>query len=287
MDSQRVRTLGRSVARTHFPWLAEAPDVGSETRRCRRCGETKELSEFDLRTDSGTRRWMCRECRRMYQRERLARAAPPRERPVRLRSSGAGEFTCTRCGVTKPASEFLRSTAVETDSNHGAGSASPRSTHGITGRTTSGSERGSRPAHWPAARICEAALSSTSSFILASTAMSGTSWSWSSITSERRSVMYRRLPTEAGPGSSSKLRSASARSAAPIAIDARRTRGARAGTLLTSASTSRRSIGRTLQRSCSCRASLSSASADAVASRSRSSSSPSDPSVGRRGSLAV
>lgn len=86
--------------------MGELYDIGSSTRLCRQCGATRDLSRFDFRADSGTRRWTCQDCRRTYQRARHERAAPRKERPVRRRSAGAQEFTCTRCGLAKGVSDF-------------------------------------------------------------------------------------------------------------------------------------------------------------------------------------
>lgn len=75
-------------------------------RRCRKCGETKPLSEFDVRADTGKPRATCKACRRGSQNARNARLRPPREpRPPRLASS-TELLECTRCGERKTAAEF-------------------------------------------------------------------------------------------------------------------------------------------------------------------------------------
>ena len=68
-------------------------------RTCRSCGEAKPLDQFDLRADTGNRRSVCKDCRRMRQRRPSAAfsfAADP----------NAGLKACTRCGEVKPLAEF-------------------------------------------------------------------------------------------------------------------------------------------------------------------------------------
>jgi len=71
-------------------------------RTCRRCGETKSLTEFDLRADTGKYRTECKACRREYQR----RASPG---PRAIYVIGTDEqLLCRVCGVRKPWTEFPR-----------------------------------------------------------------------------------------------------------------------------------------------------------------------------------
>lgn len=75
-------------------------------RTCKRCGETKPLAEFDVRADTGRHRWMCRACRRAYQRARCERSEDT-SRSSRI--AALREFyPCRRCGQMKSADEFPR-----------------------------------------------------------------------------------------------------------------------------------------------------------------------------------
>lgn len=74
-------------------------------QRCRSCGETKPIDEFDIRSDTGRRKTQCKDCRRTEQRERWRRVHPPRARVAR-RLGVCDTFVCTRCGQRKPASDF-------------------------------------------------------------------------------------------------------------------------------------------------------------------------------------
>ena len=78
------------------------------TQRCRTCGETKPLSEFDVRADTRTYKTQCKACRRAYQNARNERLSPPKpEQPKRVASANE-PLQCTRCGELKPASGFPR-----------------------------------------------------------------------------------------------------------------------------------------------------------------------------------
>lgn len=75
-------------------------------RMCRKCGETKALEEFDVRSDTGRHRWMCRRCRRSCQRARWE-CSENTSRSRRI--VGLCElYSCRRCGEMKSADEFPR-----------------------------------------------------------------------------------------------------------------------------------------------------------------------------------
>ena len=77
----------------------------SSMHTCRACGETKPLSEFDLRADSGKPRSVCKSCRRGKQ-----RVPPESRRPRRTRWLVGTEalLPCRSCGEFKPWTEFPR-----------------------------------------------------------------------------------------------------------------------------------------------------------------------------------
>ena len=83
-----------------------SPSTEQATRTCRRCGETKALDQFDVRADYARPRWVCRGCRRAYQRRRYAGSHPATHGARRRRSAGAATFICSRCRITRPVSEF-------------------------------------------------------------------------------------------------------------------------------------------------------------------------------------
>ena len=73
-------------------------------RTCRKCGETKPITEFDFRADTMKYRTSCKACRRKYQ---TAPSVPltPRARWF----VGTTELLpCHRCGIAKPWTEFPR-----------------------------------------------------------------------------------------------------------------------------------------------------------------------------------
>lgn len=75
------------------------------TQTCRTCRETKPVSEFDLRADTGRQRTVCKECRRRYQNDRSRRVASLSPRMCRV--VGSSEvYRCLKCGEIKPAAEF-------------------------------------------------------------------------------------------------------------------------------------------------------------------------------------
>jgi hypothetical protein len=79
--------------------------VAIEAQTCRTCGETKPITEFDIRADTGKRRTRCKACRRAYQLARYLDSAPPSTRRSRL--IGAQElFRCGKCRELKPADAF-------------------------------------------------------------------------------------------------------------------------------------------------------------------------------------
>ena len=74
------------------------------TQICRRCQLMKPITEFDLRSDTGKRRGVCKACRRVSQRLPLD---APRRRTAWL--VGATELLpCRKCGELKPWTEFPR-----------------------------------------------------------------------------------------------------------------------------------------------------------------------------------
>lgn len=72
-------------------------------QRCRTCEESKAVSEFDVRSDTGKRKTQCKACRRTYQRQRWQCSAV--ERSTRIWDPSAS-FVCTRCTQVKAASDF-------------------------------------------------------------------------------------------------------------------------------------------------------------------------------------
>ena len=73
-------------------------------RTCRKCGEIKPLSEFDIRADTGRHRTECKACRRVRQ-----RLPVDVSRRRSLRIVGTSELLlCRKCGEMKPATEFPR-----------------------------------------------------------------------------------------------------------------------------------------------------------------------------------
>ena len=82
-------------------------DQITEARQtCRTCHETKPLTAFDVRTDTGKPATRCRDCRRDYQRQWLRGQRPPSNRSLPRRLGGADMFRCSRCGELKLATEF-------------------------------------------------------------------------------------------------------------------------------------------------------------------------------------
>lgn len=80
----------------------EGIDVPMKT--CRKCGETKAVTEFDIRADTGKPRANCKDCRRKYQKERWQCST---DRSTSNRIIGARElYPCRKCGKLKFASEF-------------------------------------------------------------------------------------------------------------------------------------------------------------------------------------
>jgi deoxycytidylate deaminase len=78
-----------------------------ETQTCRTCGETKPITEFDTRADTGKRKTQCKDCRRKYQNERNGRLHQRQPKPARV--AGTSELlVCTRCHELKPADAFPR-----------------------------------------------------------------------------------------------------------------------------------------------------------------------------------
>lgn len=76
-------------------------------QKCRTCGETKPLAEFDIRADTGKRKTQCKGCRRAYQNQRNSPLDPDKPRAARV--VGTTELlTCTRCGEMKPSEAFPR-----------------------------------------------------------------------------------------------------------------------------------------------------------------------------------
>jgi hypothetical protein len=73
-------------------------------RTCPKCGETKPLSEFELRADTGTYRGECKACRRHSRRRRLT----PSERHLKWVVGNPDLLRCGRCGVLKAWTEFPR-----------------------------------------------------------------------------------------------------------------------------------------------------------------------------------
>ena len=73
-------------------------------RTCRKCGETKPLSEFDVRADNGVRRGVCKDCRRRAQ--RITR--PGRVPKTRYVVGAAELLRCRKCLAMKPWTEFPR-----------------------------------------------------------------------------------------------------------------------------------------------------------------------------------
>ena len=69
---------------------------------CRRCQVSRPISEFDLRSDTGKRRGVCKSCRRTAQRL-------PLDAPRRLTTFLVGStdlLQCRKCGESKPWTEF-------------------------------------------------------------------------------------------------------------------------------------------------------------------------------------
>lgn len=119
----------------HQPELEIPKPDTPESRACSKCGETRPIDEFALRTDQpGKRRGVCRECRNARQRA-LPRTdevkAKARDRATAYRQTDAYKESrpeirrrhlekrkaegptiaresklCLRCGETKPAAEF-------------------------------------------------------------------------------------------------------------------------------------------------------------------------------------
>ena len=85
--------------------MEDAPLVATIT--CRTCRETKPVTEFDRRNDSGQRHRLCKACRRTYQRQRLQCLNPPAPRSQRIVGS-SDVFRCTRCERSLPAAAFPR-----------------------------------------------------------------------------------------------------------------------------------------------------------------------------------
>ena len=79
--------------------------VSGASRTCPECGLSKELHDFDVRTDTGRRRSTCKDCRRSYQRRHYASSRPPTARTAR-RVLSAELLPCTRCLALKAGSEF-------------------------------------------------------------------------------------------------------------------------------------------------------------------------------------
>lgn len=71
---------------------------------CRRCRISRPISEFDLRSDTGKRRGVCKACRRVAQ--RLPLTAPRRQTTFLVGS--AELLRCRACGESKPWTEFPR-----------------------------------------------------------------------------------------------------------------------------------------------------------------------------------
>lgn len=71
---------------------------------CRTCGETKPLSEFDLRTDTGKHRTECKSCRRARQRQPLVES----RRRTQWFVGNTELLRCRKCGALKPWTEFPR-----------------------------------------------------------------------------------------------------------------------------------------------------------------------------------
>lgn len=74
-------------------------------RTCRRCGETKPLSEFDILRRTGRPRSVCKSCRRAEQR------VPPEHQKKRRTKWIVGTvelLPCRACGELKPWTEFPR-----------------------------------------------------------------------------------------------------------------------------------------------------------------------------------
>ena len=71
-------------------------------RTCRKCGETKPLSEFDRRSGTGNYRGVCKACRRAYQR----RPFNPDRRRTKFFVGTTELLTCRKCQLAKPWTEF-------------------------------------------------------------------------------------------------------------------------------------------------------------------------------------
>jgi hypothetical protein len=84
----------------------DVEEISEAEQTCRTCRETKPLTEFDVRADTGKRATRCKDCRRDYQRARLRGQHPPSATRPSRRLGAADLFRCSRCGQLKPAAEF-------------------------------------------------------------------------------------------------------------------------------------------------------------------------------------
>ena len=75
-----------------------------EHQICRNCGETKPLSEFDFRADTGRHRADCKSCRRVRQRIPVDSV----RRRTKWFVGNTELLRCRKCGVFKPWTEFPR-----------------------------------------------------------------------------------------------------------------------------------------------------------------------------------
>ena len=88
-----------------IPITASEDDFLDEpTQICRRCLVSQPISAFDLRSDTGRRRGVCKSCRRVAQRRPLS---APRRRTMWLVGS-VELLRCRKCGEMKPWTEFPR-----------------------------------------------------------------------------------------------------------------------------------------------------------------------------------
>jgi len=71
---------------------------------CRTCGQDKQLSEFDIRSDTGNHRTECKACRR----ERQRRPLDPTRRRTQWFVGNTEPLRCRKCGALKPWTEFPR-----------------------------------------------------------------------------------------------------------------------------------------------------------------------------------
>ncbi len=79
-------------------------DVTDPVLKCRKCGETKPTSEYDVRSDTGKHRTECKSCRRAYQ---LAPLDPSRTH-TRWLVGTPDLLRCRNCGQLKSWTDFPR-----------------------------------------------------------------------------------------------------------------------------------------------------------------------------------